>query len=146
MAARKAANMDNAKLLRTKQLAIKTPTSVHRDCETNCDYPSDCRWGGKFGVSPTTPACSVSATPPATSFEEILGLEVALSDTDAVAKEDDKNELNDFFETLIGVPKKKVAGSEVERVRSVFEDDDDEEEADEEDRYFSMEEDGDETV
>lgn len=77
---------------------MTTPT--HRHCEANCDYPSDCRWGKQYGVPATSPPTPQLIGPPPTSFEQILGLDVDMSDAgdqDAGSRE----ELNEFFKALV---------------------------------------------
>jgi len=118
--------------------------ALAKNCELNCDYPSDCRWGKAFGVSgavsvPVSPVVvveSAGATAvgagPATSFEEILGLRVADVETRDGEELERSDELNEFFEKLVRAARGGVeSGKEV--VRSIFEEDDDDDEQEEED-------------
>lgn len=63
---------------------------ARKDCWNTCDYPSECRWGKKYGVpTPTKPTVTVpsSSTVPSmakTSFEDILGgLDSSITDPDS---------------------------------------------------------------
>ena len=51
-----------------------------KDCWGTCYYPSECRWGSKYGVqTPGTPYSPPAPTRPATSFED-MSLDIVMPD------------------------------------------------------------------
>lgn len=91
---------------RVNHETIKSRSSEEKsakDCWNACDYPSECRWGKRFGVhTPVTaevPSTSISPTSPLsplTTFEGILKVENCKE-----AKKEQKGDNMDFWGALI---------------------------------------------
>jgi len=105
---------------------VNVQPELKKDCWNICDYPSECRWGKKFGIHTPTPnistffeleICSLPVTPedaPKSPEEGVLKIE----NVEAVGLEQDKA---DFWGALIASAKRRKSSAGISPLAVVTE-------------------------